>query len=80
MVPTPWQGQRDGGECVQCLYPIYDPQIHREKLPYRAGQVYTIDLYAKRFKKPGKMGYFWCAREKEKKELSRTRRGHQTKV
>lgn len=68
-----------GGECVQYIYPIYDPQIQRKKLPYRAGQVYTIDLYAKRFKKSRKDGVFFV-RENEKKDLSRTRRRHQTKV
>jgi hypothetical protein len=58
-----------------------DPQIQREKLPYRAGQVYIIDLYAKISKKTRKDGVFYVReRKKKKKNLSRARRRHQTNL
>jgi hypothetical protein len=48
----------------------------------QSGQVYPINLYAKRFKKTRKDGVFFVREKKEKKRQnpSRTRRRHQTKV
>lgn len=51
-----------GQECVQYIYLIYDPQIQRETTV----QVYTIDLYAKRFEKTRKDEVFFVVEKKRK--------------
>ena len=69
------KGQRE----VECtIHLTIRPQIQRgETTVHRAGQeeeVYTIDLYAKKdSRKPGKMWYFFCARESKKKEIYHAR-------